>query len=237
VDGLSGLAVDQSSVAEMVADRLRDLLLRGEIRPGARLREVPLAKTIGVSRHTLRSGFRILESEGLLEHAMHRGVVVAELSDERIADVYRAKRALELAGLSAFGSRPVEHPAYARMAAAVEQMRKGRVDDLSAADLEFHTAAVSVVDSRLIDGVYRNIQAQIRLTHAWAHRSRGSKAEMVATHGAVVEHLRRGKITAAAASLTEIIRTGEQRLLDAMSKGRQDPTQRNEAWPPDDFES
>ena len=117
----------------------------GEIGPGVRLREVPLAAAIGVSRHTLRSGFRILEAEGLLEHSLHRGVVVAELSDARVADVYRAKKALELAGVRAFGSDPTVHPSFERMAAAVERMRRARTDDeLGAADLEYpHGSGVS----------------------------------------------------------------------------------------------
>jgi DNA-binding GntR family transcriptional regulator len=236
---IEGLSFDQSSAAEQVANALRDFLLRGEIGPGVRLREVPLAGALGVSRHTLRSGFRILEAEGLLEHTLHRGVVVAELSDARVADVYRAKRALELAGLRALGSDPASHPSFARMAEAVEAMRRARSDDeLGAADLEFHTAAVSAIDSRSIDHLYRNIQMQLRLTHAWAHRSRGSKAQMVAAHGKVVDQLRDGQLESAVATLTEIIGTGEQRLLDAMSdamsRNQRSPKSAVEAWPADD---
>jgi DNA-binding GntR family transcriptional regulator len=232
---IEGLSLDQSSAAEQVANALRDFLLRGEIGPGVRLREVPLAAAIGVSRHTLRSGFRILEAEGLLEHALHRGVVVAELSDARVADVYRAKRALELAGLRAFGPEPASHPSFVRMVEAVDRMRRARSDEeLGAADLEFHTAAVSAIDSRLIDHLYRNIQMQIRLTHAWASRSRGSKAQMVATHGDVVDLLRDAELEPAVVTLTEIIGTGEQRLLDAMSRNQRSPKSAVEAWPADD---
>jgi DNA-binding GntR family transcriptional regulator len=235
---IEGLSLDQSSAAEQVANALREFLLRGEIGPGVRLREVPLAAAIGVSRHTLRSGFRILEAEGLLEHNLHRGVVVAELSDVRVADVYRAKKALELAGLRAFGSDPAAHPSFERMAVAVERMRRARKDEeLGAADLEYHTAAVSAIDSRLIEHLYRNIQMQIRLTHAWARRSRGSRAQMVATHGAVVDKLRDNHLEQATENLAEIISTGERRLLDAMSKYQRAPRSAVEVWPADDVSS
>ena len=103
------------------------------------------------------------------------------------------REALELAG--AAGASVADPTARTRALsgwrAAVERMRRARTDDeLGAADLEYHTAAVSAIDSRLIDHLYRNIQMQIRLTHAWARRSRGSRAQMVATHGAVVDQLR-----------------------------------------------
>ena len=140
--------------------------------------------------------------------------------------------------MRAFGSDPTVHPSFERMADAVERMRRARTDDeLGAADLEYHTAAVSAIDSRLIDHLYRNIQMQIRLTHAWARRSRGSRAQMVATHGAVVNQLRDNDLEQATETLTEIIITGEQRLLEAMSKNQRMPGTTVEAWPSDDVSS
>jgi DNA-binding GntR family transcriptional regulator len=164
--------------------------------------------------------------------------VVAELSDAQVADVYRAKKALELAGLRAFGSDPSMHPSFERMAVAVKRMRRARTDEeLGAADLEFHSAAVSAIDSGLIEHLYGNIQMQIRLTHAWARRSRGSRSQMVATHGAVVKQLRDNHLEQATETLAGIILTGERRLLEAMSKNPRASRTAAEAWPADDFSS
>src|SRR4051794_10379831 len=52
---------------EQVADQLRDLILSGELEPGARLpTEQTLARDFGVSRATVREALRVLTSQNLV---------------------------------------------------------------------------------------------------------------------------------------------------------------------------
>lgn len=227
-------SLDQASVAQQVASALRDLLLKGEIPPGAKLREIPLARALGVSRHTLRSGFRILEAEGLLEHALHRGVVVPELSPDRIADVFRARKSLEFAGIHALDRGEGRTESIDRMSDSIKSMKESRDDaELASADLAFHTAVVAAVGSKLIDELYRNIQAQLRLTRAWAQRSRGNRVLMAKTHEEVVAHLRAGSVSSASDALMAINDLGETRLLKAMKALPGPATTESQSWPPD----
>lgn len=228
------LSFDQASVAQQVAAALRDRLVRGEIPPGAKLREVPLAQALGVSRHTLRAGFRILEAEGLLEHALNRGVVVPESSPERIADVFRSRKALEFAGIHALHARDDKESAIEGMTDAVKAMRNSRDEtELALADLDFHMSVVAAVGSSLIDELYRNVQAQLRLTRAWAQRSRGDRVLMAQTHQEVIDRLRAGSIDLAAEALVSINDLGETRLLKAMSTLRDSAPSEPLYWPPD----
>ena len=229
------LTITQASAPQQVANALRDLLLAGEIPPGVKLREVALARAIGVSRHTLRSGFRILEAEGLLQHSLHRGVIVPELSPGRIADVFKARKALEFSGVHAINLAAGGHVVISQMEDAVERMRTSRDDtELAAADLDYHSSVVAAVGSRMIDDLYRNIQAQLRLTRAWALRTRGNADLMAKTHIALVGLLREGRTDEAAKELMSINDVGEERLLTAMNQsgdlGGDQPT----AWPPDE---
>ena len=53
--------------SEIVADKLRAQIVRGELRQGASLPpEGQLMESLGISRPTLREAFRILEAEGLI---------------------------------------------------------------------------------------------------------------------------------------------------------------------------
>lgn len=63
----------------VVADHLRQALLRGDYRPGERLpHEEELARRFGVSRGTVRSALRALQEEGRLSILPGRGVEVRE---------------------------------------------------------------------------------------------------------------------------------------------------------------
>jgi len=72
---------------------LREMLLEGHFQPGERIREVPLAAELGVSRIPLRLVLERLAHEGLLVVRPTRGFVVQRFST---ADIYEA---IELRGL------------------------------------------------------------------------------------------------------------------------------------------
>jgi GntR family transcriptional regulator of vanillate catabolism len=72
---------------------LRELLLKGEFRPGERLSELALVERLGVSRTPIRLAFDRLAHEGLVEPSPSGGFVVCEFT---IADIWDA---LEMRGV------------------------------------------------------------------------------------------------------------------------------------------
>ena len=75
--------------------RLEELIMRGELAPGARLREQHLADTLGVSRGPLREAIRTLEGRRLLERTPHAGVRVVQLSLDDLEQLLAMREALE----------------------------------------------------------------------------------------------------------------------------------------------
>jgi GntR family transcriptional regulator of vanillate catabolism len=72
---------------------LREMLLQGQFRPGERIREVPLAAKLDVSRIPLHLALERLAHEGFLDVHPRRGFVVQRFSPDDIYD------AIELRGL------------------------------------------------------------------------------------------------------------------------------------------
>jgi DNA-binding GntR family transcriptional regulator len=87
--------IERKTVAEAVAETLRMRILSGELSEGAQLRQEVLAAELGVSRIPLREAFRLLEGEGLITIAPHRGAVVAVRSPEEIAELFDLRVLLE----------------------------------------------------------------------------------------------------------------------------------------------
>jgi len=78
---------------------MRELLLRGEFRPGERIPEIPLAARLHVSRTPLRLVLHRLEEEGLVAARPTGGFVASEFSIRDIYDGIEIRGALE--GLAA----------------------------------------------------------------------------------------------------------------------------------------
>jgi len=81
-----------------IADRLRELIIEGDLVAGTRLNERALCDRLGVSRTPLREAFRVLASEGLVELTPNRGAQVVALSVTDIRDSFEVMGALEALG-------------------------------------------------------------------------------------------------------------------------------------------
>jgi DNA-binding GntR family transcriptional regulator len=212
------LSIDRISSAQQVAHVVREMLLRGDVAPSTKILEVPLAKQLGVSRHTVREAMRLLASEGLVIHNFQRGVAVAELSETDVSELFRARRALESAGLRSWADGARE--AADSLANSVVAMRKAaRTDDWAAtvdADLAFHRAIVANVGSEVLDTFYLNLQTRLRLTRAWAERTHFTSTEVWLLHDAVCAAVHGSRHAKAAALLDQILDSSEQRLILAI---------------------
>ncbi|HCO02420.1 MAG TPA: GntR family transcriptional regulator [Actinobacteria bacterium] len=82
-------------LADEVADRIREAIFSGAYAPGAQLREVELSGALQVSRGPVREALRVLEREGLVQCAWHRGTTVRTLSPEDVAELDSLRGALE----------------------------------------------------------------------------------------------------------------------------------------------
>ena len=68
------------SVHDAATDRIREMILGGQVVPGERLRQDDLATTLGVSTMPVREALRQLQVEGLVVFYPRKGAVVARLS-------------------------------------------------------------------------------------------------------------------------------------------------------------
>jgi len=82
-----------------VVAKIREMIVNGEFQPGQRLREVEIAKQLGVSRTPVREALPTLAQEGVLRQLDTRGFVVREFPVNEIRDALEVRGALE--GLAA----------------------------------------------------------------------------------------------------------------------------------------
>jgi DNA-binding GntR family transcriptional regulator len=83
-----------ASLADSAYNRLREAILRGDLRPNERLVEAELAEWLSVSRTPLREGLARLASEGLVT-SRKRGWMVREFTAQEVGEVHEVRAALE----------------------------------------------------------------------------------------------------------------------------------------------
>jgi DNA-binding GntR family transcriptional regulator len=93
----------QESLGEQAYNRLIEMMLDGEFRPGTILQERRLASILKVSRTPLREALSKLANKGLIARQAGRFVMVDGLDIQRLAETFSLRRLLEteFAGLAA----------------------------------------------------------------------------------------------------------------------------------------
>ena len=87
------------SLHDEVLARLRDYIVEGNLKDGARIPERELSLRFGISRTPLREALKVLSSEGLVELLPNRGARVRTMRAEDIKEVFDMIGGLEaLAG-------------------------------------------------------------------------------------------------------------------------------------------
>ena len=77
-----------ASLTEQIADHIADDIIRGRMAPQERIRELRVARSLGVSRGSVREALLLLERRHLIEIVPRRGAVVADLSRRQLDDLY-----------------------------------------------------------------------------------------------------------------------------------------------------
>lgn len=83
------------ALANVVADELRALIVRGSLLPGEHLGQTQLAERFGRSKVPIREALKLLSTEGFLQHDRNRGYFVSPLEIEEARQLYKLRRWLE----------------------------------------------------------------------------------------------------------------------------------------------
>ncbi|MGY0499960.1 GntR family transcriptional regulator [Nocardia sp. FBN12] len=209
--------VNQQSTAEMIADRLREAIMRGALAPGAQLGEADLATSFGVSRGPVREAMQRLVQEGLLFSIRNRGIFVIELTTDDVIDIYRARAALEGGALDLIldGRREI---AYAALQPSVTALRitaeAGDAPGVSDADQAFHEALVTAADSPRLVRAARTLLIETRMCLGALQTTYPDLREQAREHVELHEAIGTGSPERARALLREHMDDAVRRLRD-----------------------
>ncbi|MDP2239834.1 MAG: GntR family transcriptional regulator [Burkholderiales bacterium] len=166
--------VERRLLHEEVIDRLRDMIVQGELAPETKLNERVLAAQLGISRTPLREAFKYLASEGLVELLPNRGAVVAPLKPGKVKEIFVVLGALEaLAG--ELVCRNATDADIAEIRALHYQMvahhARGELAPYFRYNQQIHIRLVECAGNATLAQVYRGLNAHVRRARYMANLS------------------------------------------------------------------
>jgi DNA-binding GntR family transcriptional regulator len=142
------------AASERIAARLRDAILAGEIAPGQWIRQEEVAARLGASRLPVREALRMLEAEGLTEHAANKGSRVPLLDMREVDIVYRMRERLEPLALTESLSRLTDDQVAHMEELQARIEADGELTQFLVLDREFHlTSYAGCPSERLVSTI------------------------------------------------------------------------------------
>jgi DNA-binding GntR family transcriptional regulator len=157
------------TLADRAFERLETAIVTGEIPPGAKITEVELARSLGISRGPLREAIRRLEGRKLLERVPHVGARVVTWSSETLIDLFHIREVLE--GLACrLAAEQITKAELTELEAVLEQhhrdtrLQEGESYFQTAGDLDFHFRIARVSgNKKLVDILCGDLYSLLRV--------------------------------------------------------------------------
>jgi DNA-binding GntR family transcriptional regulator len=215
----TGPLPDQS-LADAVADRIREAIWSGAYAPGDRLVERRLAHEFGISHIPLREALARLTEEGLVERPPRRGARVASLTPRMLEEVSSLRVVLEQFVVRRLEGRftPEAHAELQlivdRMTEAAEAHDLVRVHET---DQQFHQRLWELTDHTLLVEVAAQMRSRTSHFYRAAAASLGPDEvrRHADSHQQLLDVIASGNRRAAERAMKDHVEQAAQRITDA----------------------
>jgi DNA-binding GntR family transcriptional regulator len=199
------------SAADFAYATLRGEIMEGQLAPGQRMREQELSERLQVSRTPVREALSRLQADGLLEMQSRSGLVVSELDDAAVIELYETREALEgtAAQLAARYANPRDIAAMRAVLAAeaaapddpVVQQRHNRA---------FHAALLAASHNRFLMKSVQSLHDALALLGPTTLVRDGRRAQAEAEHRRILEAIEKRDAPTAEAEMRAHVRHGAE---------------------------
>jgi DNA-binding GntR family transcriptional regulator len=222
---MSSLApsIPRTVLHEQVAARLRQMLVEGDIAPGAKLNERALCEALRISRTPLREAIKMLAAEGLVELLPNRGSVAVQLDEEDVRHTFEVMAGLEALSGQLAAERIGDAEVAEIEAMHFEMMAAYTRRDLSAyyaLNAAIHRAINVAAGNPVLTSTYNQVNARLQALRFRSNQDGEKWQRAVAEHEAMVAALKARDGGALARVLTQHLHHKRDVVIEQMRAAR-----------------
>jgi len=164
--GGPSVRIEQISLVDQAADKIRELMLAGVIKPGAAVREEWLHDLLGISRPPIREAMQMLVQQGLLERLPRRGVRALALTETDVWEIYSLRAVLDQYALR-LGVPVKDDHLLDPLREAIDDMRTSAAaadhPGYVEANRRFHLGLIALAGNGRLSSTYQTLMNQMQL--------------------------------------------------------------------------
>lgn len=184
--------IERRPLHNELVDRLRHMIVEGDLGPGEKLAEKELCGQFGVSRTPLREAMKVLASEGLVQLTPNRGCAVSKLTLADLDEAFPIMGALE--ALS--GELACQHITDAELVRIkdlhermLRKYKAGALRDYFKLNEQIHQMILDAACNPTLAQMQLSLSGRVRRARYMANMSPTRWAEAVEEHEKIMEAL------------------------------------------------
>lgn len=157
------------TTADQIADVIRNEIFSGNYLPEDKLKENEIASRLSVSRTPVREALRKLEAEGLAEFRPNKGVIVPQIDNHDIDEIYELRILIELYCVRKF-IRIATEQHFEEMENIIDQMKNSisnkNIPNYFALSLDFHAYYIRHCQNERMYSFFNSIRNTMRMAQS-----------------------------------------------------------------------
>jgi DNA-binding GntR family transcriptional regulator len=228
MQGDAVLLTPQPSLVDQAYEAMLGEIADGTLAPSTHLVQEVLAARYGVSRQPIQQALLLLKSDGVVQDAGRRGLVVAPLDVPMMRDRYQVRAALDALAARLAAQRCAASPEVAAhterggeriLAAGREAVAAGAIKAMIAHDVAFHAFLYSASGNPMIGPSAEVHWRFLRRVMGEVLRRSAPPADIWQQHREILDAIVAGDPEGAEARILDHIAGAAGRLADAAERG------------------
>lgn len=193
-DGKAGKnrPIERRSLHDDVVERVRDMIVTGELPPNSRVPERIICEQLGISRTPLREALKVLAHEGLLDLPPNRGAVVTPLTVEDVNETFEVMGALEALSGELACARITEEEVLEVRALHYQMLlayKRGDLPEYFRLNQQIHEAILTASRNHTLQSSYYTLMGRVRRARYMANLSPERWQQAVEEHETILDAL------------------------------------------------
>jgi len=217
------ISIPRQVLHQEVAVRLRQRIVEGHLAPGAKLNERELSESLHVSRTPLREAIKMLAAEGLVELLHNRGAVVAQMSQQDVADTFEVIAGLEGQSGALAAQRITDAELAEIRALHYEMLAAYTRRDLPtyySINAQIHTLINAAARNPVLTQTWRTVNARLQAMRFRSNVDEAKWKRAVKEHERMVELLAQRDANALRELMTQHLEHKRDAVLELMRAGQ-----------------
>ena len=213
-----GTQSDETVAEPTITDKIRNLIVGGDLPIGSRIHDKQLAQEMDVSRTPVREALLQLQSEGLVTIKPQSGTFVFSLTVDDLHQICMTRSILETGAMrySAAASPPdVFAPLGLLVSQAAVALEDENLDLCDELDWRFHESLVAITGNKFLIKAYADISRPLRALRRHMPQSHERVARAIAQHRRILDLAIAGRAEVAIEQLTAHVINVERLLASA----------------------